>query len=317
MATNVTVYVPNEGEKENLRAILKTKALTLFLYKNSVIGEGALLLSSLTEWATGGGRAYARKELTHDVVENAVAADKWFLTMNSLGRAEGQYSNAVLSWTFNAFDVADVASVYGVGAICWQLPFDAGAIEIKVGDKIKGVTSGATGIVTGVCLISGTWTGGTAAGYLDIMTKTGTFQDGESITVYGAINATSLGSTPGSGYAVGDTFNIIEAGASGGKGIVLTVNAGAVLTFAITHPGTGYTVADNKTTTKITGGGDDALTIDVDSLAATVYATTNTGVTGDAHQRLMAIWPFTSPLEIVSNGQALTWDMKLALATGV
>jgi hypothetical protein len=317
VATNVTVYVPNEGEKENLRAILKTKPLTLFLYKASVIGEGALLFASLSEWTIGGGRAYARKDLGIDVVEDVATADKWFLTTNTLGRAEGQYSNAALSWTFNSFDVADGASVFGVGAFTWVVPFDAGAIEIKVGDKIKGVSSLATGIVTGVCLISGTWGGGTAAGYLDIMTKTGTFQDGESITVFGAINATSLGTAPGTNYAVGDTFNIIEAGASGGKGIVLTVNTGAVVTFAITHPGTGYTVANNKATTKITGSGNDALTIDVDSLAATVYATTNTGVTADAHKRLMAIWPFTSPLAIVSNGQALTWEMKQALATGV
>ena len=316
MATNVNIYCPNEGEKEALRAILKTKALVLGLYKTAVIGEGATLFSSLTEWATGGGRAYVRKELTIDLVEDAVAASKWFLTTNVLGRAEGQYNNAVLSWAFNAVDVADAASVYGVFAFSWQLPFDAGAIEVKVGDKIKGVTSGATGIVTGVCVISGTWAAGTAAGYLDIMTKTGTFQNDEDITIYGAINATSLGTAAGTGYAVGDMFNIVQAGASGGKGIVLTVNAGAVLTFGIIAPGTGYTVADNKTTTKITGGGDDALTVDVDTLAATVYAVTNTGATADAHKNLMAIWPFSSPLSIAADGQAATWDMRMALATG-
>lgn len=318
MATNVSVYVPNEGEKEALRALLKSKALTLFLYKASVIGEGSTVFSTLTEWTTGGGRNYARKDLAIDLVEDAVAANKWFLTTNALGRAEGQYSNAALSWTFNAFDVADAASVHGVGAFCWVLPFDAGAIEIKVGDKVKGATSGATGIVTAVCVLSGTWAGGNAAGYLDIMTKSVTaFQNDENITIFGAINATSLGNAAGTGYAVGDMFNIIEAGASGGKGIVLTVNAGAVLTFAIIAPGTGYTVANNKTTTKIGGAGDDALTIDVDSLATTVYAVTNTGVTADAHKRLMAIWPFSTPLEIASDGQALTWEMKMALATGV
>jgi hypothetical protein len=317
MATNVNIYVPNQGEKEALRAILKTKALVLGLYKTAVIGEGATLFESLTEWPADGGRAYARKELSTDIVEDAVAASKWFLTTNALGRAEGQYNNAVLSWAFNAVDVADVASVYGVFAFSWALPFDAGAIEVKVGDKIKGATSGATGIVTGVCVISGTWGAGTAAGQLDIMTKTGTFQDGENITIVGAINATSLGTAAGTGYAVGDMFNIIQAGASGGKGIVLTVNAGAVVTFAVINPGTGYTVANNKTTTKITGGGDDALTVDVDSLAATVYAVTNTGATADAHKRLMAIWPFASPLAITADGQAATWDMKMALATGV
>ena len=159
MATNVTIYVPNEGEKEALRAILKTKALVLGLYKNAVIGEGATIFESFTEWPSDGGRAYTRKELSIDLVENGVAADKWFLTTNALGRAEGQYSNAVLSWNFNAIDVADSASVYGVFAFSWFLPFNAGSKEIKVGDTVKGAISGATGPVIGVCLISvlGNW----------------------------------------------------------------------------------------------------------------------------------------------------------------
>jgi len=73
MATNVNVYVPNQGEKEALRAIIKSKALVLFLYKNAVIGEGALVFESLTEWTEGGGGTYARKELSIDLVEDAVA----------------------------------------------------------------------------------------------------------------------------------------------------------------------------------------------------------------------------------------------------
>jgi hypothetical protein len=316
MATNVSVYVPNQGEKEALRAIIKSKALVLFLYKNPVMGEGTVVFEHLTEWTEGGGGTYARKELSIDIVEDAVAAAKWFLTTNALGRAEGQYNNAVLSWNFNAVDVAYGASVHGVGAFSWVLPFDAGAIEIKVGDKIKGVTSGATGIVTSVCLISGSWGAGTAAGYLDIMTKTGTFQNDENITIVGAIATGSIGNAPGDGYAVGDIFAVVQAGASGGKGVVTTVNAGAVTGFVIVDPGTGYTVGDNKATAKITGAGDDAFTFDVDTLAVTVYAVTNTSATADAHKRLMEFWPFTTPLPIASDGQTATWDMKLALATG-
>ena len=316
MATNVSVYCPNEGEKEDLRAILKTKPLNLFLYKNSVIGEGALLFSSLTEWATGGGRNYAQKALSIDLVEDAIAASKWFLTTNALGRAEGQYNNAALSWTFNAFDVADAASVYGVGAFVWVLPFDAGAIEIKVGDKIKGVTSLATGIVTEVCVISGTWAAGTAAGFLTIMTKTGTFQDGENITIYGKI-ATIAVTAGGTGYAVGDILQITQAGASGSKVVVLTVAAGVVATVALVEGGTGHAVAAGLPTTHLTGAGNNDCTLEIVTLAATVYAVTNTGATADAHKRLMALWPFATPLAITADGQALTWDMKLALATGV
>ena len=87
MATNVSVYVPNQGEKEALRAIIKSKALVLFLYKNPVMGEGTVVFEHLTEWTEGGGGTYARKELSIDIVEDAVAAAKWFLTTNALGRA--------------------------------------------------------------------------------------------------------------------------------------------------------------------------------------------------------------------------------------
>jgi len=139
---------------------------------------------------------------------------------------------------------------------------------------------------------------------------------GENITIVGAIATGSIGSAPGGGYAVGDIFAVVQAGASGGKGVVTTVNVGAVTGFVIVNPGTGYTVGDNKVTEKIPGAGDDAFPFDVDTLAATVYAVTNTGATADAHKRLMEFWPFTTPLPIASDGQAATWDMKLALATG-
>ena len=321
MATNVTIYVPNEGEKEALRAILKTKALVLFLYKNAVIGEGATVFESLTEWPSDGGRAYVRKELSIDLVENSVAADKWFLTTNALGRAEGQYSNAVLSWNFNAIDVADGASVYGVGAFSWFLPFDAGSKEIKVGDTVKGATSGATGLVTGVCLISGSWAAGTAAGYLDIKSKTGTFQNDENIYVAGEI-ATLVAAPTAAGdiYSVGDLFKITTGG-EGAVGVVLSLTGGdntPVATIGVVPAagGRNYTVGAGKVTAKLTGGGNDALTVEVATLATAAYAVTNTGGTADALKRLMAIWPFSTPLSIAADGQAATWDMKMALATG-
>ena len=322
MATNVNVYVPNQGEKEALRAIIKSKALVLFLYKNAVIGEGALVFESLTEWTEGGGGTYARKELSIDLVEDAVAASKWFLTTNALGRAEGQYNNAILSWGFNAVDVAYGASVNGVGAFSWVLPFDGGSKEIKVGDTIKGGTSGATGLVTAVCLLSGTWGAGTAAGYLDIMTKTGTFQNDENIFVKGEI-ATLVAAPTAAGdvYSIGDLFRITSLG-EGAVGVVLTLVGGdnsAVATVGVAPAagGRNYAVGAGKVTAKLTGGGNDALTVEVATLATAPYAVSNTGATGDAHKRLMEIWPFTTPLAIASDGQVATWDMKLALATGV
>lgn len=302
-------YVPNVGEKEDLKAQLAMNAVQLILYKNFVIPDGNTIMDTLNELTIQGG--YAPKELKPVLVEDALAADKWFITLNSAGKAQAQYHNAVLQWLMDAANVASGETVQGVAGFCWIMPFDVGggaaasgrAREIKVGDIIKGGTSNATGVVTGVMLQSGSWAAGTAAGYLNIMTKTGTFQDNEEIHISGAINATSLGTAAGTGYAVGDLFQVNEAGASGGIGVVLTVNAGAVLTFKIINPGQGYTVANNKTTTKITGAGDDALTVDVDSLATTKFAETNTGATGDAHKRLLFVEPMATPTLVNTVGQ--------------
>jgi hypothetical protein len=313
-------YVPNVGEKEDLKAQLAINAIQLMLYKNFVIPDGNTIIDTLTEMIIQGG--YACKELLPVVVEDALTAAKWFLTLNSAGKAQAQYANAALQWIMDAANVASGETVQGVAGFCWIMPFDAGggaqasgrAREIKVGDVIYGSTSHATGIVTGVMLQSGTWAGGDAAGYLNIMTKTGTFQDNEEITIMGAINATSLG-TGGASYAVGDLFKVNQAGASGAVGVVLTVNAGAVLTFGIINPGQGYTVADGKTTTKITGSGNDALTVDVDSLATTKYAETNTGATADAHKRLLFVEPMTTPTLVNTVGQPFNCTPILTVST--
>lgn len=317
----MSIYVPNQGEKEMLKAILKGKAMVLGLFKTSIIPDGSTLFSTLTEWLATGGRTYAPIPLSNDLVEDAAIANKWFVQTNAAGKAEGQYGAVAQEWNFAAADAADLATAYGIFAYTWVLPFDAGAVEIKVGDVVYGSTSHATGIVTMVELQgTGTWAAGTAAGNLYIKTKTGTFQDNEEITILGGINATSLGSTGagGTGYAVGDIFAINQTDASGGKGIVLTVNAGAVVTFGIIAPGTGYTVADNKTTTKITGSGNDALHVDVDSLATTKYAESNTGTAvPDAHQQLMfvEVFPSPGPYAITAAGQKLTYLPRFSLST--
>lgn len=316
MSTNVNIYVPNIGEKEALKALLLTKATVLGLYKNQIIPDGNTIFDTLTEMPTGGGRGYVRKELTNVIKEDALAADKWFVSTNAQGRAEGAYHNAPLAWAFNGFDVADVSTVYGVFAFSWVLPFDAGAKEIKVGDTIKGATSGATGIVTGVCVQSGTWAAGTAAGYLDIMTKTGTFQNDENILVSGEVG--TLNATPtagGTGYALGDLVEI----STGGKNarVVVTAAAGGVVSSVhLAAGGSGYTTGAGKATTKITGAGNNDLTVNITALAAAAYAVTNTGVTADAHKRLLGVWAFASGQVITQDGQSITWDHKLALASG-
>jgi len=75
-----------------------------------------------------------------------------------------------------------------------------------------------------------------------------------------AIAATPTVNAKGTGYAVGETFNIVQAGASGATGKVLTETGGAVDTVEIVSRGTGYT-AGGATTSDASAAGDNALTL--------------------------------------------------------
>jgi hypothetical protein len=321
MATNVSVYVPNEGEIEALKSIIQNDALVLGLYKVGVSADGSMGVATLSELTTGGGRGYAPIVLTNDLLRTLRTASKWFLSTNALGKAEAAYNDVPLVWTMTAADVADVSTAYGVFAYTWVLPFDAGAKEIKVGDTIKGGTSGALGTVTAVCVESGTWAAGTAAGYLNIKTKTGTFQDNENIYVQGEVATFVAAPTvAGDTYSIGDLFRL-TSGDGKAMGVVLSLTGGDNTPVATigTVPGYGgrdYTVGAGKVTAKLSGGGNDALTVEIASLATAAYAVTNTGLTADATKKLMAVWPFASGVAITTVGQTITWDMKLALASG-
>lgn len=61
-----------------------------------------------------------------------------------------------------------------------------GTVEVEIGDEITGSTSGATGVVTGVRLDGGTWSGGDASGVLTIRwtsPSTGFDGSGENIDI--------------------------------------------------------------------------------------------------------------------------------------
>jgi len=77
-----------------------------------------------------------------------------------------------------------------------ELKYDAGGTtEPTVGETFTGATSGDTGVVTEVqTLISGSWTGDNATGYITLDTLTG--YDGEQLTMFEdneAINGTTAG----------------------------------------------------------------------------------------------------------------------------
>jgi hypothetical protein len=310
------IYVPLLGEKESLKSILASQPIVLGLYREQVVPDDNTIIGTLTELPTGGGRGYAPIELTKDLLESGAAvADKWTLSTDSNGKALGTYDNANQVWTFNAVDVADGYTAYGLFGYFWVLPFDAGAIEIKPGDVVEGATSGATGIVTSVLVYTGSWGAGTAAGDLRIMTKTGTFQDGENITISGAV-ATATIDAAGTGYAVGDIFTITQEGAAGAKLVVTAVDAyGGITDFVVVDGGMGYSADTGLATVALTGSGNDDATIDIATLAATVYAVTNTGATADAIQKLLFVDAFTTPQPITPAGFQVSYPMALTLST--
>ena len=97
-------------------------------------------------------------------------------------------------------------------------------------------------------------------------------------------------------------------------GVVLTVDAGAVLTVG-TVPAAGgrnYAVGTGKATAKLTGGGDDALTVAVATWKTAAYA----AIAGDSSKKLMFVEALTTPIPITALGQTVSYTPKFTMSTG-
>jgi hypothetical protein len=194
----MSIFVPNVGEKEMLIDILISQAWRLGIYKAQMTPDGNTIFSTLTELdAEAGG--YATKDLANEVVTDVLTADKWYVSTNSAGKAEAQYDAADTpqEWTFNAADVANANTAYGI--FMWSLTLDftsGGVTEFKVGDHVYGSTSAGDAIITDIRLTSGAWGDGDAVGTFCLKTQTGTFE-AESINNIGASDVSDLGTITG------------------------------------------------------------------------------------------------------------------------
>jgi len=103
------------------------------------------------------------------------AADVYAWRNNAAGTAMAIYKSSASGWT--------------LVPLGYELQFDTGSAEIFEGNTITGQTSGATAVVTRVAVSSGTWTAGTAAGYINFASVTGTFSASENIRVGGSTKA--------------------------------------------------------------------------------------------------------------------------------
>lgn len=299
----------NTGDLEALEALLSRKAMIIGLYKNLVVPtDGSLTMASLTPLPTGGGRGFAEIQLPRSITYDALALNQWFLSLDSSGRGQAQFSNVPQQWTMAAADVTDANTVQGRYGYCLKLPFSGGAIQIHEGDLIKGVYSSAIATVTGVVLTSGTWGAGMAAGFLYLESKTGAFVNGENITRQGAVATTTIVQA-GSGNAVGDSITITQAGGSGVKIVVLDVDSyGGVTDVEVVDGGMGYATASALPTTHLTGSGDNNLTLTIASLATTAYAVSASGTlwAGDAWKMLLMLNAMSTPTQITTIGQPFT-----------
>jgi len=307
----MTVYAPNSGEKEMLKDFLLSQAVVLGLYDNVVVPDGSLTVDGLSELAIGGGAGYAEISLNNVVNESAPADGQWYVTVDSNGRASAQYGVAAnpQAWTFNAVDVANAPTVYGIFAFTRVLPFTAGLQPIKVGDIIR--QGAVCAEVTAVFVTSGSWAAGTAAGYLCIKRQVGTFAAGATLVDVSKATATSqidvLTAAPvngGTGYAVGDRFAIGTG--TGGVGRVTAVSGGVVTAVELLSGGKDYTVA-TQTTAKIDGSGDNALTVAVASLYTAGPAVAIATIAGDSTKKLLWTEAFSAGTAIAAVGQQITY----------
>ena len=321
----MSIMLPGEALIEWMKDVIRCEAPVLRLYKNIVVPGSSTSFAALTELSKDGGEAYAEIPLSNIINETAPTAGQWFVSLNAQGQAVAQYGLAAAppGWTFNATDVADVETVYGCALISYQIPFTGGAKQIRVGDTIQGVTSGATGIVTAVDVESGSW-GAAAAGKIKIMSKSATaFQTGENITLKGIITTVAIDAHGTSGYNVGDIVGINQTGAFGAKIVVLGVSApGGYPTSIALVPGDSgflYAAAAGLTTTHLSGSGDDTLTITITVTPASnpVYAVTNTGTSygGDALVKLFGIDNQATGTLISATGQIISYLPEPSLAT--
>jgi hypothetical protein len=309
----MSLYFTNVGEQEMMRAILNTLEWNLGLYKNVVTPDGSLTMLGIQEMPSGGGRGYATKTLNLDFAL-AAAANKWYVSQNAAGKAEGLYHNTYLEFEFNTVDVADGNTVYGAVIYTYVVPFDGGATEIKPGNIIKGATSAATGIVTGVIVTSGAWDG-TAAGLVFIKTKAGTFQDGENLIISGKV-ATIAVNAGGTGYNIGDIVSITQTGGSGTKVVVTVAGGGIVSGVVLVEGGQGHSVTTGLATANIVGTGTGLL-LNISTLSTTAVAVSNTQTMygGDAHKQLLALEELPEAKLIDTVGQKIRVITKWSAST--
>lgn len=169
--------------------VVYTKAVGAFLAADAVYVGGVLK----TTVVSLGGTVSADSSLAAEYL--SLAANNYRADIGAVpgsGPIRGvvflHTTQEVFAWRNNAGGTAMAiykASTSGWTAVSlgYEMPFDSGTHELVDGNTITGQTSGAVGTITRVVLQSGSWSAGTAAGYLIFASITGTFSAGENLRI--------------------------------------------------------------------------------------------------------------------------------------
>ena len=159
--------------------------------------------------------AYADGTLTATFVATTATTD---IQLWNAGTTDGHYTdfaNVSIASDQGAMYVATVSGWDQI-ALGYTLDFTSGGThEIVEGETITGATSGATAVVKRIVTQSGSWSAGTAAGYIVLTSATGTFQ-AENLNVGATTNvATIAGNKVPNTLPAGGRYDLINFNFSG------------------------------------------------------------------------------------------------------
>lgn len=169
--------------------VVYTKAVGAFLAADAIYVGGVLK----TTVVSVGGTVSADSSQAAEYL--ALAADNYRADIGAVpgsgpirGVAYLHATQQAFAWRNNAGGTAmaiykSTTSGWTAVPLGFEMPFQDGTHELIDGNTLTGQTSGAVGTIARVVLQSGSWTGGTAAGYLIFASITGTFSAGENLRI--------------------------------------------------------------------------------------------------------------------------------------
>lgn len=171
----------------NGTSVIYTKAVSVFAVSDGIYVGGVLKTTVTSLGATAAINSSLSGQYTY-LAGEAYRSDIGAVPGAGPIRGVIYYNGVAYAWRNNAGSTAmaiykSTTSGWTLVNLGYEMAFNTGTTAIVEGQTVVGQTSSATGVVTRVVLSSGTWAAGTAAGYLVLSAKTGTFNVGENLRV--------------------------------------------------------------------------------------------------------------------------------------